>query len=268
MPGIGRESYEVQAGAGRERVAGLRGCPSSIPVVNQRMPLLGGPVGPGVRVDPAGGPALDAVVADRRGGVQRAVDVVLGEVQDERLAVGVRRPSSRAWSRSRRSSRPAAPGVRRRCSRPAGCAPCSSCRAGPGRGGRTRGRGRRPRRTSPPLAPSWPCEHVLEERGVEVHVLVDRAVERPDVGGGAAAAGRARCRRRASVLARVYRTPLCRGSASVQKDWIEFTSATSAQSWSWLASAPVVHWSSDVLPGSWTAARCRPTAELGLDAGR
>ena len=32
-------------------------------------------------------------------------------------------------------------------------------------------------------------EHVLEERRVEVDVLVDRAVERPDVGGGVAAAG-------------------------------------------------------------------------------
>ena len=39
------------------------------------------------------------------------------------------------------------------------------------------------------LAAELALEHVVEERGVEVDVLVGRAVERPDVGGRLAAAG-------------------------------------------------------------------------------
>ena len=50
------------------------------------------------------------------------------------------------------------------------------------------------------------------------------------------------------VVASVYRGPPCFGSASAQNAWIEFTSATSAQSGSWLASVPVRHWSSEVPP--------------------
>src|SRR3954453_16709 len=48
------------------------------------------------------------------------------------------------------------------------------------------------------------------------------------------------------LFAGVYCTSLCFGSSWAQKDWIALTSATSAQSWSWFAFVPAVHWVRDV----------------------
>ena len=92
--------------------------------------------------------------------------------------------STACAARCRRSSRPGARCGRRRwsdrCRRPA---TGRASPAGPARGGRIRGRPRKP----------WPAAHprrqarlqLVEETKVEVDVLVDRAVERPNIGAGA-----------------------------------------------------------------------------------
>src|SRR3712207_7827599 len=79
-----RVLLEVVGGEGvaLRRVAGL------VAGGEPALPLLGGAVREGVLVDGAAAQVLlDEVVADAAGGVQRAVDVVLGDLGDQRLAV-------------------------------------------------------------------------------------------------------------------------------------------------------------------------------------
>ncbi len=90
---------------------------------------------------------------------------------------------------ARHSSRPAVRCARRCRWRPAApcCArpsvPCRFCTWWPNSWATTYSCA-----NGPPLEPNWSTQH-LEEVGVEVGGLVDRAVERPDVAGGRAAAG-------------------------------------------------------------------------------
>ena len=123
---------------------------------------------------------LQAVVADRRRGLQCRFDVARLE-----------RASSAAWNdapRRRRGNRPAirpAPGCgwpRPCCRRRAALlAPSAECRAGSARDGRPRARSHRPRANSQalPLQPRKRASHVAEERGVEIDAPVVRAIERP-----------------------------------------------------------------------------------------
>ncbi len=112
-------------------------------------------------VHPATGElALDVVVTDLPGGVERSGEVRLVDVQDQRLAAARRAPWWRDCPRRRRSSRPAVPAAPsprsgRRRLRGRG----RWCRAVPGCGGRTRGPARttarraRPARRSAARAP-------------------------------------------------------------------------------------------------------------------
>ena len=151
-------------------------CPPRSRCVNQRIRCSDEPwVQPSGLTRPAG-LLLDPVVTDRLGRVERLGDVVLGRARDQDCPVVL--AGVRARSTCRRSSRPAAPGVRRRSPGPAGCGPGPSC----------------PCRfwmwwpyswaehvgldEVAALAAQLPLEHVGEERGVEVDRLVGRAVER------------------------------------------------------------------------------------------
>ena len=99
IPGTRPNRSDVAA----EGVAGV-GVAGPVAGREPALPLLGGAVRPGLRADPALGALLDPVVADRRRGVERDLDVLLGRRLDQRRP----RRWSRSWSRRRRSSPPAA----------------------------------------------------------------------------------------------------------------------------------------------------------------
>ena len=156
----------------------------------------------------------------------------------------------------------------RRCWHPAG--PAGPGRAGrgcPGCGARTRGRSTYSWASGPPLEPNWSLED-LEEAGVDVDLLVERAVERAHlVAGGAArrlglAVVEDRLRRR--VLA-------CRtcGSSAAQNACTELTVPMTRQLVFLLASAPVLHcWNASVaagprLPPGLVRGRCRLAPAVG-----
>ena len=131
-------SAEVVGGEGvaLRRVAGL------VPGHEPLLPLLGGAVGERVLVDAAAAQVLlDEVVADAGGGVQGPVDVVLGDLGDQRPRRTRRARSRRGSPMPRRSSRPAARAAPCRWwGRSRRASPAGSCRAGSARGGRTRAR--------------------------------------------------------------------------------------------------------------------------------
>ena len=141
-----------------EGVAGLR-VAAVVAGAEPLLPLGGGAVGEGVRVDAAAGLLLDRVVADGAGGVQALLDVLFGDAGEDRSARRRRRCRWRSWPRRRRSSRPAAPSAPRAGWRSPGRAPAGGghparCRAASARGGRTRGPARTAGRTRR-AAPSW-----------------------------------------------------------------------------------------------------------------
>ena len=128
----------------------------SHPLLNQRTRCSADPwVKESVSTRP-GRALLDPVVAHGLGGVDGALDVVLGQLADDRLAR--RRPWSpgRPWPRRRPGSRPSARRAPRRSSAPAGCGSGRGRRAGPRCGGRTRGRSRSRSRTARPWRRAGP----------------------------------------------------------------------------------------------------------------
>ena len=237
-----RQRALTRAGAGRrqrwrtlttsstENVSQAAGSPRRLARAEPAGALRGAAVGEGVGVDAAAGAALQPVVADRLGGPDRLVDVARVELvehrvrPDARVAVGLQLEPHRQRVRLAGLLALEAPDL------------VARARSRAARGGRPRGRSRRPsevaRRAELAL-------HVAEEAQVEVDALVARAVERADRGAGRAA-GRAtplavevergrrgsrpasatrsagRCRRRTRVKSRrsrlgVLAAPGCRG---------------------------------------------------------
>ena len=133
-----------------EKVSQRSRSPESRPRLNQRGPLLGRAVGPGLGIDGSTGSLLDAVVAHGRGRTERFVDI-RGRQRDPvavRLSVGELAP------RLLRSSRPGAPaGQTKRWPAwdfaVAGRVSGARCPAASAGDGRLRGRRCTPPRTGP-----------------------------------------------------------------------------------------------------------------------
>ena len=133
-----------------EGVAGLEGALAQ-PVREPAHPLLRRAVRPGVRVDPARRLALDPVVADRAR-PRRAPRLMSSWVRSRMYGSPL---ASSALGGVLGPHAGVAVGLQLEPDRVAGRALLGAhlahaCRAGPGRGGRTRGRARRPRRTGRP----------------------------------------------------------------------------------------------------------------------
>ncbi len=171
-----------------ERVAGVRvtGLEAG---AEPPFPLLGRAVRPPLRIDLTLGRFLDPVVADRGRGVQRLVDVVLGQLGDQRSA-GVR---IRVGGGVMRPDAGEAVGLQLEPD-------CGTLRPLPVAADLVHGAeqvldvvavlvrdhvGLRERAT----LGAEPALQVVEEREVQIHLLVTRAVERADRGGGRAARG-------------------------------------------------------------------------------